>query len=200
MLDFRIDAARPRFDGIVDRMRTGTKRALALTGAQHLRFMAKQFGPYRGQAYGDKLQNRTGATRRGIGYATRDNELTVYAEGVHVKVQEFGGTIRPKRRKYLTIPTKSALTPSGALKGGARLVGGHRTADGEPTFIIRARSGFMYIAVRTKTGKVKALYRLASQVTIQPRLNFRRTFYQDTIPFMQQQLDAAAKEAVGAVR
>jgi hypothetical protein len=199
MLDFRIDTARPRFEGIAERMRTGTKRALALTGAQHLRFMAKQFGPYRGGAYEDKLQSRTGATRRGLGYAVRDDELAVFAQGVHVKVQEFGGTIRPKRRKYLTIPTKSALTPSGALKGGLRLVG-KRTADGQPTFILRARSGFMYVAVRTKTGKVKALYRLASQVTIKPRLNFRRTFYRDTVPFLQQQLETAAAAAVEAVR
>ncbi len=71
------------------------------------------------------VKNRTGFLKRG-GFqevVTGDNrrELRVGVAGVkYARIQELGGTVRPVRKKWLTIPVGPALTPAGVARGPAR--------------------------------------------------------------------------------
>ena len=129
------------------------------------------------------LFNRSGALRRSIRTATpRVPEVGKLqqvmnvggAEAPYARVQEFGGVIKPRRRKFLTVPLPAALTASGQLKAAARIrpsMGGFRTDMG-PTFIKRGPSGQAIIYAnrgQTKGGKDRkpiALYVLKRHVWI----------------------------------
>lgn len=77
-----------------------------------------------------------------------------------------GGTITPKRGKYLAIPIGPALTGSGA----ARFPGGPRTVDGL-VFIPRTRAGNTILALISGRGKARKLtpyFVLKRSVTIRP--------------------------------
>lgn len=177
------------------------KRALDRAGAAHTRTMTRRFVPY---GSGDPIQTRSGALRRSFGWETRgtglDTELAMFSAGLpYARMQEYGGTIRPKNKRYLTIPLPDALTPAGIMKGGARLVSKgskYTTADGDPTFIFRSKAGKLLIGSRAKNGATKLLYVLRPSVTLKPRLGFAETFDRITLPLLEAELSAAAKEAI----
>lgn len=169
-------------------------RAMNKAGAAHTRAMAKRFESYQGRRSGfdTAIQTRSGALRRSFGFALggsgADAELKLFSAGLpYARTQEYGGTIRPKNKRYLTIPLPDALTPAGVLKGGARLVPrgkGYATADGDPTFIFRSKRGNLLVGARAKNGKTRLLYALRSQVNLRPRLGFRQVFETYTAPLL----------------
>lgn len=164
--------------------------------------------PYRGRSYRFRLQTRTGALRRSISrtkvkFTATGAEAQAFTTSKYARIQEFGGTITPKRRKYLTIPLRDALTAGGDLKGGAMLVqrGSHwETADGRRTYIAKgvifatkyrpkkprgARKSYVsekygphpVRPVEQRRGGDDALYVLKRSVTLPPgRLGWFRTF------------------------
>jgi hypothetical protein len=188
------------------RIGAGVQRALRDTGAVHQRAMAERFKPYAGRRAGfdTSIQTRSGALRRAFGFAVGGSglaaELRLYAAGLsYIRAQEYGATIKPRNKRYLTVPLDDALTPSGVQKGGARLVRrGNRyfTADGDPTFIFRSKRGSLLIGSRAKNGRMRLLYALRSSVSLRPRLGFRETFERVTVPSLRARLAQAAREAV----
>lgn len=90
----------------------------------------------------------------GSGYGRYDR--LPYAE-----IHETGGVITPKHAKYLTIPLKAALTPTGAPKrGGAR--------DWQNTFVGKSKAGNLIIFQKSGRGLIP-LYVLKKSVTIPAR-------------------------------
>ena len=176
------------------RVPAAINRAMRTAGAAHTRAMAKRFEPYQGRRSGfdTSIQTRSGALRRSFDFALRgsgaDAELKLFSAGQpYARTQEYGGTIRPKNKRYLTVPLPDALTASGVLKGGVRLVQrgkGYATADGEPTFIFRSKRGALLIGARARNGRTHLLYALREQVRLRPRLGFREVFETYTAPLL----------------
>lgn len=179
------------------RVGAGMERALKRAGAQHQRTATKDlFTGYTGTSPADKLQTRSGALRRLIGWATRGSgfasELTIFA-GPPARIQEYGGTIKAKRKKYLTIPLRAALTPSGVPKRpGAR--------DWEDAFVLRSRAGKLFIARRRGKKGLDLLYKLQESVRLPARFGFRAHFRAKTIPFLQGELAKVLDGADGGGR
>lgn len=172
-----------------DRARKGTQKVLRDAGAFHVRQMIQRMRPYAAgqRRRGGVIQTRSGALRRSFGFEERPGRVRIFSSGLpYIRVQEFGGAIRPTRRQFLTIPLPPALTPAGVLKGGARLVQRGRrweTARGNPTFI-RKRVIF------EKDGdSIIPLYVLKTEVRLEPRLGFGRTFESKTRPFVEKRLE-----------
>ena len=202
---------REKLNRLRTRLPAAMKRVLERTGSTHTRAMAQRFVPYSGRTAGfnTDIQMRSGALRRSFSFhvSPGGDELRLVAGGLrYIRMQEYGGTIVPKTRKYLTVPLPAALTPSGVLKGGARLVtrtfagprGGdvHTTADGRPTVIFHGRSGTLIVAA--KQGKrIVPLYALVKSVRLRGRLGFAKTFSERTEPFALRET-AAALEALTA--
>lgn len=139
---------------------------------------------------------RTGKLRQtvqGIKTGNRLQNLAVTLkagsrDAPYAPIQEFGGTIRPKKR-YLRIPLPVALTPGGDTKGKYQIYnqgGKWMTGAGKPTFI-RGRA----IMVE-EGGKAMPIHALAESVEIPARLGLGRTIA-DSGKMMRQQI-------IGAVR
>lgn len=97
--------------------------------------------------------------------------LTLASRGVpYAAVQEFGGTIKPRTRKWLTEPRKAALTPAGVLRKSAAR---YFQEDPKSVFIVEL-SGGLYIVKKKRGSKSAAdgkekfdiLFRLRKQSTI----------------------------------
>ena len=130
-----------------------------------------------GQSLADRLTTRTGALRGTFrsevrGSTLRNMRLRLSSGGRHApyaRIHEYGGTIRPKRAKALTVPLRDALTPSGALSGKAvlrRKGGGGFTTDYGDTFLLKT-GGKVFVAVKgRREGDLRLLYVLKRSVTI----------------------------------
>lgn len=117
------------------------------------------------------LHTRTGRLKGSLsvqltGNMLADTKLTLASRGVpYAGVQEFGGTIRPRTRKYLTIPTKAAMTPAGVTRKSA--AAWFREAKGE-VYVAQTKSGQLAIFLHPTSakGKPTALFLLRKRVTI----------------------------------
>lgn len=129
-----------------------------------------------GQSLADRLTTRTGALRSTFrsevhGRRIVDMRLRLHAGGrgaPYARIHEYGGTIRPRRAKALTVPLRAALTPSGALSGKAlirRKGGGGFTTDYGDTFLLKT-GGKVFVAVKGPGGRPRLLYILKRSVTI----------------------------------
>lgn len=122
------------------------------------------------------LATRTGRLRGSLRVELHGGDLgslalTLASRGVpYAAVQEFGGTIKPRTRKWLTEPRKAALTPAGVLRKSAAQ---YFQEDPKNVFIVEL-SGGLYI-VKKKRGKAAAgdakdkfniLFRLRKKSTI----------------------------------
>lgn len=132
------------------------------------------------------LKRRTGALARSLRRTPASPEKLVAMSHVgrgapYAAAHEFGATIRPRRRKFLTVPLSAARMPAGATRQAARLVRGGRgwqTASRVPgaadtgTFIY-GKGDRKFIGVERKGGGVLPLYVLKKSVRIPERLGFR---------------------------
>lgn len=141
---------------------------------------------------GPRLHARTGALRRSARFRVLPAQRAVILsvggkDAPYAAIQEYGGTIRPTRKKWLTVPTSNALTGAGALSGRFRIRpagtrhsrrGGTRrvyTTDMGETFIFKGRNGRLYIGLKRKGKKLfdpkrDTIYALKKRVDIRPRL------------------------------
>lgn len=180
--------------------------------------MRKSFRP-RGSRSDQWLQSRTGNLRRSLGFQVSgsrldDLRLAVFSAGTkYANLQENGGTIRPKRGDYLTIPIADNLTPSGVprypsakdLRQQLNQVGPARPAKrgrkdklaGARTFVLKAKTGKLYIILRQSNGKSQLLWALVKSVKVPPRFGFRRTWNKQA-PMRAQMFKVAMEKAVDA--
>lgn len=134
------------------------------------------------------IQSRTAklaATVKGRRFGDKADEMGAFimagsATVPYAAIQEFGGVVKPKKAKALTIPLPNILTPGGDVKGDYRLTRGlggagggrsgkHMTAGGVPTFI---RGDAIMIE---QGGKPTPIYALKKRAVIPPRLRMGKT-------------------------
>jgi len=126
------------------------------------------------------IQVRTGRLARTVrgfkkGDRLRDLRTVIVAGGGDVKyaaLQEYGGVVRPVRKKWLRVPLPEILTPAGDVKGDYEIVeraGRYMTAGGLETYI----SGRAIMV--DKGGKPTPIWALVKSVTIPPRLGMGET-------------------------
>ena len=183
MVEVKIDAAALTNElGVIDERLQ--KRGKALVRNVLVDFEEKltreQFKGYRGKPYRNALQRRNGDLVKSI-RTSRIKELrgggargSTFTTSRYAPIHEFGGTIRPKRAKFLRVPLSSTLTPSGVAReeNDIREVGGRwQTKDGRPTFIHKGG-----IFAEGLDGQPKLLYSLRRSVTIKPRLRWFDTW------------------------
>lgn len=146
------------------------------------------------------IQTRTSklaATVRGKRVGNKADEMValIMAGSSTVKyaaIQEYGGTIKPKKKKALTIPLPDILTPGGDVKGDYRLTqrgGKHMTAGGVPTFI---RGGAIMIE---QGGKAVPIYALKQRAVIPPRLRMGKTI-EEQDDWIKQRIIRALEKAM----
>lgn len=122
------------------------------------------------------LINRTGALRRSFGTAvTGEGSIeswvgTVYTTSPYARIQEFGGTVTPKKSQFLTIPLAGARTGAGATRGGARSF--------PNTFFAKSRAGNL-LMFQKQGKKIVPLFVLKKSVSIPPRLGMMSAWAQD---------------------
>ena len=141
----------------------------------------------RGRHGGPRLHNRSGDLRRSVRtrwHGAARLMLVGGRDAPYAVMHELGGTIKPKRGKYLTVPLPAALNAKGSLAGRYKIRKASGTTrsgkkkyetDAGPTFIIRSKAGNLLIGVRRKNRKAvelerDLLYVLKRRVTIPPRL------------------------------
>jgi hypothetical protein len=161
---------------IVDAM-----RRIGVGWERHVKERFKGGG--KGARGGKNLYSRTGSLRRSVGFSISKERkaLLMYSGNAatpYAGIQETGGTVRPKRKKFLTIPLSTAKTASGALSGSykirRRANGGYETDKGR-TFIYKSKRGNLLIAVKRNNRKKvdlrrDTIYVLKKSVKIKARL------------------------------
>lgn len=133
-------------------------------------FQRKNFG-------GDpNVKNRTGFLRRGVFQNVQEikggRELLVGIGGVkYARIQEFGGIVRPKRAKWLTIPVGPAKTAAGVARGPARSFPGLKFVS-----VNRALALLVGDHGKGKNAKPTVFFVLKKEVRLRPRLGFYPSF------------------------
>jgi hypothetical protein len=146
-------------------------------------------GYYPGETLGTKLRARSGHLRSSVGGRVTGSKLSTLKAVMRVgggragyaRIQEKGGVVRPKKKRYLTVPLPAALRgKTGTLRPKAKIrkVGDRYETGFGPTFIITGPSGHLIIMVRKENGTMVPLYVLKRSVKIKPRLGAERELLQ----------------------
>jgi hypothetical protein len=139
---------------------------------------------------GQLLKVRTGTLRRSIEQRSRARGKkitgTIGSRLPYAKIQEEGGTVRPKKGQYLTIPTQFAKTAAGVVRGGARSFAN--------TFIQRSKRGNLLIFQKTGDGIIP-LFLLVKSVRIKPK-HYLRKGMTDKIDSIQRHIVREIQRAV----
>lgn len=144
---------------------------------------------------GGGVHRRSGFLSRGVqtktsGTGVRDVEVSTYIFGVpYARVQELGGVIRPRRKKWLTIPLDAAKTGSGVLRA--------RAPFWEDTFFRRSKKGNL-ILWQKKGDEIIPLFVLKKQVRLKPKLGFMR-LWKHMEPAWAREFNRAVDEALEVV-
>lgn len=205
-----------RLPGALDKeMRQAFKEHGLAFQARMIRERFVGFTGIRGRE-GGRNQNRTGMLRRSFGsevYGGGDGKpltLAVFSSGVqYARIQEYGGVVKPKRSKYLTIPLSDNQTPAGVTRyPSAREL---FQVYGEQIRVAKSpKSGQLFIvsdgkpgskSKRGKNAETQWLFVLKKSVEIPPRLGFRATWTDSTMVAdrakrLKDALDRAAARAM----
>ena len=112
------------------------------------------------------LRRRTGTLARSTFFkdlrATKSQVTVSVVTTVYGPVHEYGAVVRPRRRKWLTVPLPAAQTPAGVTRYSAR--------DYPGAFLLKTGSGKLFIAKRgSQKGKLDFLFVLKKEVKIPAR-------------------------------
>jgi hypothetical protein len=133
----------------------------------------------RSGALRNSIQSRVLVNNDGIvgivGSGVRSGKRTAYAD-----IHESGGTIRPKRAKFLTIPTSHAQTPAGVTRFSARAVFEGRTQY-DSAFIKRG----VIFGVNKAAKSITPLFILKREVTVRASGYLSKSLAQSTKKIMQ---------------
>jgi len=153
-----------------------------------------------GSGSDDTLHSRTGNTRRQLRVSPPKKDgiswsIRVGAAGTSGKIlraHEEGATIRPKNRKFLTIPLGPAKTGAGVARGPARSF--------PDTFFLRFGGKLFLMRQKTKgrgKGSLEALFVLVTRVKLPKRRTAYRTS-KDAAPKIRELYGRAVALAVRA--
>jgi len=152
---------------------------------------------------GKSLQVRTGSLRRDVDLADVETSgrtitgsvvMRAGASEAYQKIQEFGGTITPKKGKALAIPLPGALTGSGVIKGKYNT---DNLRSLNLTFIKNDKTGKAILAevIQMKTkSKVTPLFALVPSVTIKGA-----HYMEDGMTLLRLELPDALENRIGEV-
>lgn len=124
------------------------------------------------------LESRTGTLRRSWrppGSGRVSGETLADLRGVlatstpYARIQEYGGTVAPKKGPWLWIPGAARLTPAGVFRGWEGV-------DWSRTFRVPRSRGAGYVVLARKGDGVDHVATLVPSVEIPPRLGLRRTW------------------------
>ena len=167
-----------RFKGLV---RQGVQRgnmAVAKLAQNSMRDNFSRTGRYTSSAVGTPPNIRRGFLRRSIQVRPKgDMNAEVWSDSAYAMIHEKGGVIRPKTRKYLTIPLNDAARRFSEVKQGS--------LRNYPFDFKKLKSGRMYLTGRFTqnagfykdasgrrvrvTPKNEPVFRLVKSVTIKKR-------------------------------
>ncbi len=124
---------------------------------------------------GSPLKRRTGTLARSIRPGRVEFTDTTVRGSVgtnlqYARIHEYGGVIKAKNKKYLTIPLPAAMTSAGVLRKPA--------GDWEDTFVMRSGRGNLII-FQKRGARIVPLFVLKKQVSI-PQRSYMRTSLQET--------------------
>ncbi len=134
----------------------------------------RQFGP--GGAGG--LARRTGTLARSWKVVVVGDGLdltgVLFTNVPYAAIHEFGGTIRPRRGKWLWIPARTLLTPAGVFRGWEGV-------KWDSVFFRRSRRNARNLVALEDRGasKPRHVATLAPEVTIPARMGLRELVKQD---------------------
>lgn len=130
---------------------------------------------------GGTLRTRTGNLGRAVFWRVEASAEQVIGrvgvdrgKAVYGRIQALGGTIVPKRGKYLTIPVGQALTGNGVARFTARELLANPKAFGFRTAFVNPRKTAI-VGVRPDRS-LEALFALKTSVTLPPRNFLARGF------------------------
>lgn len=153
-----------RLSGVKTGLTKGLRGSFVRNGDKWEKGVQSRFG---GDSTGPRnLRNRSRRLYGGIGHkvtgaALGDLKLEMFVKGVpYARKQEFGGEIKPKNAKFLTIPTVFNQQPSGLARfpSARSLIAAHP----KETFFQRGKRGGIFLfwtdptvkAIRSSTRKV----------------------------------------------
>lgn len=147
--------------------------------------------PWPGGTGGQTMSVRSGALNRSIRDSVRVSGSTVNTLRGQIgsifygRIHEYGGVIKPKKAKYLTIPLPAALTSNGTPKKPT-------ARDWDRTFVITSKKGNLLI-VRKQGRGIVPLYVLKKSVRIPARLGMGDTLEKGAPQFVDKAMSAMAK-------
>lgn len=164
------------------RLYDGIERSLRQSATEWQREMAKRT---KGATRADGLARRTGDLARSIQTSVKGSppnisslEMRAVSAGVpYAPIHEFGGTVRAKNAKFLTIPAKDNLTAAGVARhpSARAFFASPTVGEGKP-FILR-KGGKAWIVIGKAGGKgLLFLWTLKKEVKIPARLGFFDTW------------------------
>ena len=151
---------------------------------------------------GQILKTRSGRLKGGWSRPARatgtdDNPSAVISSDVaYAAIHEYGGTVRPKRTKWLTIPVGRALTPTGQAKVTARMfIADPGSLGYDASFFRKTTSGAVILGVRGKKRQIiEPVFVLRSEVRIPGRRYMTHSVNQ-ALPRVPQIVEAAVNRA-----
>lgn len=141
------------FNGVEARAKQNWGRTAYSEGARAATEIARRYNKRSGalaRSYGHRVEMLSRLVRLEVGTIQPGSSDKVLS---YAAAQEFGATIRPRNRQYLTIPLAAAKTAAGVARGSAR--------DYPNTFIAKG-----IIFQRQAGGPPLPLFKLAKQVKI----------------------------------
>lgn len=119
-----------------------------------------------------EMHGRGGLARsfrsRFVGGVGADVSAEAYSDLVYARIQEDGGVIRPKHRKALAVPLRSAKVPPGKWPR-------HFPRTGPQALHLIPRRGESSLLAQVSGGRVKPIFALVDSVAIKPRHYVART-------------------------
>jgi len=139
---------------------------------------------------GNPLKRRTGRLAQSItSLVTRTEKDIIGRVGTNVKyarLHEYGGEIKPKRAKWLTIPLAAAKTPAGVARGRAR--------DFENTFFKFSSAGNLILFQR-RGDNIIPLFLLKKSVTI-PKRSYMGSTLKENLNSITKMIKKAVKDGL----
>lgn len=146
------------------------------------------------QPPGGGLAVRSGTLRRSFDATVTELgkvgwRAVIFSDVKYAAIHEFGGTIRARKSKYLTIPLPPMLTATGVLRQSARSV--------PDTFVFKSKRGNLFIARTDANGKLELLFLLRTEVYIPARMGLRAMLAKEGTPL---QIELVKKAIAAALR
>jgi len=167
-LQAQIDALMVTFDRFPEIINDAAVKAFQVHGRSFENYMVST-----------RLRGRPGLARRS-GDLARSFRYTVMSKGnrpvlrvwttsKYAAIHERGGTIVPKKSKYLAIPVGPSLQPTGASKYSS-------PREIEGLIFMKKRGGKPFLARMNRDGKPIVYFLLRDKVVIMPRLGMAKSW------------------------